>query len=153
MNYKIRAYTKADESELLKVFDSNIPDFFAPEEKSEFLAFLDEGIKTQEVYEVLEIEGALVAAGGYRKEKEGDARICWLMVDKHLHQKGWGRILLEKQMEQIKNSGKYQQISLMTSQHTDKFYEKLGFYRTRFEANYWAEGMDLIMMEMNLEER
>ncbi|MEQ8908732.1 MAG: GNAT family N-acetyltransferase [Vicingaceae bacterium] len=153
MEYCIRKYKTSDESALLAVFDSNVPEYFNPEERKPFLDFLQEGVNGQELYEVLELNGSVIAAGGYRIEKPGDARICWLMVERSQHQKGWGKCLLEGQMKRIEDSEHFNMISLMTSQHTDEFYEKMGFVRTDYKEDYWAKGMHLVMMEKSLKKQ
>jgi len=57
-------YEAADMDACLAIFDSNTPDFFAPEERDDFARFLARGHDRDRPYIVLEREGAVIAWGG-----------------------------------------------------------------------------------------
>lgn len=133
--------------ELVRVFKTNVPDYFLENEVKPFEDYLNGPI---ECYEVVSDESGIIGAGGFATEKEGEARIVWYLVHREKHGKGIGRQMLERHIEIIKESKKFESISLMTSQHTDGFYKSLGFNTTREEKDYWGKGMHLVYMEMVL---
>jgi hypothetical protein len=62
LNIVIRKYNATDELSCLGIFDSNLPRYFAHEERPEFASFLK---ASEAEYFVAEIEGDVVACGGY----------------------------------------------------------------------------------------
>ena len=140
-------YTPAFKLQVLEIFDSNVPDFFEVFERELFLDFL---IKESENYFVLKEKAKIIGAGGYWPEAEAEARICWLMVHRNSHSRGFGAIMMNKFEELIIAERKYTKITLKTVQKTDQFYEKLGYTTTYFEKDHWAKGLDLYFMEKSI---
>ena len=132
---------------LLDLFDGNIPEYFDSTEKAPFKAFLE---KEPANYFVLLNENKVVGAGGYAYESETEGRIVWLLIDRNKHGKGFGKQLMNHFESEIKKNDAVNLISLMTSQLTDKFYEKLNYRTTRTENDYWVKGMHLYYMEKQL---
>jgi ribosomal protein S18 acetylase RimI-like enzyme len=132
---------------VLKIFDSNAPRYFDPTEKPDFEAFLKED---KEVYDVLLLEDKIVGAGGYGIEKLEEARICWYMIHSDSHKRGLGKLFLEEHLQRIKADKKFKKVTLMTSQYTDVFYEKLGFKTSYTKKDFWADRFDLYFMEMDI---
>ncbi len=145
----IKEYLAIYKAHLLRIFDSNVPDYFDHSERQHFENFLN---KMNCPYFVYLDQNEVIGAGGFVREKEGDARIVWLMVDRNKHSSGVGRAMMEFFEERIKAQKTYEVISLMTSQHTDVFYEKMGYKTTKAEDDYWAKGMHLRYMEKRLNE-
>lgn len=140
-------YKKEYLDSLLQAFDSNVPDYFDLTERPQFKSYIEE---EPENYFVLKLNGELVGAGGFRLKSETEGRIVWLMVAAKYHGKSLGRELMEFLETEIMKNDKVDLISLMTSQLTDKFYEKLNYKTTRTEKDYWAKGMDLYYMEKEM---
>ena len=86
----VRPYTRADFKACLRVFDSNLPQYFAESERAEFVDFL--GAHPCE-YLVVELNGALRACGG-SDVKDGIGRLCWGMVEQSHHRAALGSVLL-----------------------------------------------------------
>ena len=61
MKYSFSPYTPEKEAACLALFDANCPEFFAPNERDDFAAFLKD---EPDGYTVVESDGALVAAYG-----------------------------------------------------------------------------------------
>jgi ribosomal protein S18 acetylase RimI-like enzyme len=144
---KFRPYQLSDREEVLNLFDSNIPEYFAPEERTEFIKFLN---AEKEVYDVLLYQCNLVGAGGFCTHDQHEARIVWFMILSDLHAEGFGRALILRLLEFITKDTSYKCISLMTSQLTDGFYQKFGFKTTKRVADFWFKGMHLRYMEKDL---
>ncbi len=67
-----------------------------------------------------------------------------------MHGKGIGKDLLDYRINQIMSRKKYSQIVVRTSQLAYKFYEKFGFVLKEVDKNFWEQGLDLYLMEVNL---
>jgi len=101
----------------LSIFDSNIPHYFAPQEKDKFLEFLNRiGLSYFVVHS--EVDG-VVACGGYSlSEKNTVIWLRWDMVRSSHHQQGLGTYLTLGRMALICNEEKVNAIHVGTSQHT-----------------------------------
>jgi ribosomal protein S18 acetylase RimI-like enzyme len=143
----ILPFTKKYLAELLVIFEGNIPEYFDITEKPQFNNYLHNEPNN---YFVSIDKGKVNGAGGFAFESPQEGRIVWLLVDRKIHGKGIGRELMEHFESEIKENQEVKLISLMTSQHTDKFYERLDYKTTRIENDYWAKGMHLYYMEKEL---
>ena len=140
-------YTPAFKQEVLEIFDSNVPEFFEPFEREPFEDFLSKELNS---YFILSQSDETIGAGGYWKETESEARICWLMIHADYHTKGFGAFMMNSFEELIKTEKNYTKITLKTAQKTDMFYEKLGYTTTYFEKDHWAKGLHLYLMEKSI---
>jgi N-acetylglutamate synthase-like GNAT family acetyltransferase len=147
MAYRLRPFEDKDAPEAVSIFHSNLNDYFDPSEEAPFRHFL-KNIRGK--YFVCEQGNKVLGCGGYAHEQEGDARICWLMVDREVHASGVGRFMMDAFQQKIETEGVYHVISLQTSQHTDGFYEKLGYTTLYTKDDHWAPGMHLYYMEKQL---
>ncbi len=143
---KLRLYRPTDASACLSIFDSNVPTFFAAEERSDFERFL----LVQAVdfaFQVIERDGSVIACGGITRRGDGSAGFCWGMVERALHRQGIGRELTLARLCQAEADSSVTHITLSTSQHTQGFYAGLGFHVTRVVPNGHGAGIDAVEME------
>ena len=75
----LRLYRPADARACLSMFDSNVPTYFAPEERSDFERFLREQA-VDCAFQVIERDGSIVACGGLSRRGDGSAGFCWGMA-------------------------------------------------------------------------
>ncbi len=141
---KLVKYNLSYKKETLNLFDSNVPEFFDPTEREPFVDFLS---KKLDSYYIYQLNDKVVGAGGYWNENTHEARICWLMIDRHCHKEGIGKYMMNQLHHMIKKEGIYNLITLKTAQDAEGFYKKLGYETTYFEKDHWAEGLDLYFME------
>lgn len=149
----IKEYLPIYKSRLMEIFDSNMPKYFDPTERQPFSDFLEDWkafYKVESEYYVYLKGQEVLGAGGFLREKAGDARIIWLLVDQKVHSKGIGREMMTFFEEEIINRREYEMISLKTSQLTDIFYEKLGFETLESADDHWGPGLHLRYMEKQL---
>src|SRR5690349_7865532 len=102
MRVTFRPYHPSDAEGCLAVFDSNVPMYFAPEERPAYADFLAE---MPCEYLVGETEdGSVVACGGWFRtpEREDEAGLAWGMVRRDVHRRGVGRQLLEARLAGIR---------------------------------------------------
>lgn len=146
----IRSYQETDLADVIAIFKSNIPQYFAAEETQDLLDYLSH---EREDYLVCIREGKLMAAGGinYTKEK-GKAYLSWDFVDREQHGKGIGSALLAERLIRINRKPDISEIVVRTSQVACDFYQKKGFVIREIHRDYWAEGLDMVYM-VYLEEK
>jgi len=144
-----RPYRIGDRDACLRIFDSNVPEYFDLSEREEFATFLD---ALPGPYHVLEAPGeGVVACGGHAlRPGEPIADLCWGMVRSDLHGRGLGRALTEARMAAAGRSASVRTIALNTSQRTTGFYERFGFEIIEVVRDGYRPGLDRCEMRMAL---
>jgi ribosomal protein S18 acetylase RimI-like enzyme len=144
----IRKYTESDFEDVLNLIDLNIPKYFEPKEKMDFIDYL---LNKREDYFVCQDKGKTIACAGINYFYEDRiARLSWDMVHPDYHRKGIGRELTEFRISLISSDNKIDSIVVRTSQHANRFYEKLGFELIKIVENYWADSFHLYEMHLVL---
>ena len=142
----IREYTPSDKPRLLELLRMNIPASFAESEYDDLIHYLDERV---ELYYVVELENEIIGAGGINFEN--DQRTVIITCD-YFHPscqgKGIGRALLQHRLAVLKPMPDIKTIRVRTSQFAFGFYGKSGFVLKKIIKDYWAQGYDLCLMEM-----
>jgi len=135
-------YSVADKASCLKLFNGNVPAYFAQSEGSEFEQFLDDCPGTWS-YDVIVRSDFIVACGGYALDAHGTtASLCWGMVDNALHGTGLGRLLTMARLDAVRAMAGVRQVRIDTSQHTEGFYASLGFELNAIMINGYGPGLD-----------
>ena len=147
MTASIRAYQIADKAACLRIFDSNIPDFFDKSERALLYDFLDHPVGT---YFVIERDGEVIGSGGFRKEDRGQARFTWGMVHRQHHGARLGQLMAEHRLREIEKSGEYSEVEIHTTPKVAPFFEKFGFVSKQIEKDGFAPGMDIVQMLKSL---
>ena len=143
-NVNIRQYKDSDKDLLINILRANTPRYFAEEEESDFIEYLDIHI---EQYFVAEYNGTVVACGGLNFFDD-HVRISWDMVDPNFQGKGIGGLLLKHRIEKLKEETNINNIIVRTSQLVYPFYEKHGFSLIEVQPDYWAIGYDLYKLQL-----
>jgi GNAT superfamily N-acetyltransferase len=144
----LRPYLHPDRAACLGVFESNVPEYFAPAERSLFEAFLDD---PDCPYFVMEHDDAIVGCGGYAlAQQDGIASMVWGMVRRDSHKLGLGRFLLLYRLREIGKTGGIQMVRLDTSQKAEPFFRKQGFKATGLIKDGYGPGLDRVEMVMKL---
>ena len=143
-----RPYRQTDREFCLAALDANTPDYFAPQERSDFEAFLNDIPGT---YLVVEVAGKVVGCGGYIPASDtGDAYTSWGMVHPDYKGYGLGKGLLEARLEAIRRTGDAKRVRIITSPATETFFLAYGFIVTRREKDGITKGIDLVEMWLDL---
>ena len=118
-----------------------MPKFFSPHEEKLFRKYLIKvGVN---YYLFFNREEKLVACGGYEYEATlNKIALTWGMVDQQFHNQNYGRSMTEYRLKKIKQAFPRTNITLNTSQHTFKFYEKFGFSVNKITKNGYCQGLD-----------
>lgn len=146
-----RPYIFNDRSACLAIFDSNVPTFFAPEERADFCEFLG-GINAEDrPYLVLTRQGSVIACGGLIAMTETrQAVLAWGMVERALHGQGLGTRLTRARLALARTIPNIAVLRLATSQHTRGFYEDFGFIVSKVTPDGFASGLDRWDMTLRL---
>ena len=144
----IRLYASKDKDELISLIRLNTPQYFDVAEEAGFSTYLDKEIET---YFVFEQDDRIIGCGGINYELESKtAIISWDIIHPNFQGIGIGNKLLLHRIAAIKKNQLIDTITVRTSQHTDKFYEKGGFKLEFITKDYWAKGFDLYQMKIEL---
>ena len=73
-----------------------------------------------------------------------------MKIDYFYQGRSLGTLLIRHRIEQLKADKRVKRIIVRTSQFAHGFYGKQGFHLLGTEPNYWAEGIDLYLMEYHL---
>ncbi len=150
---QIRPYTPIDAVKCREIFISNVPKYFDAEEIAKLDTWMN-AVDTDTVpystaesvhFYILELKGEIIgAAGFYIVKGENDAQLNWGMVHADFQHKGYGKLLYDYRVNKIKELGR--RPTLWTSQHTYKFYEKLGMKVESVTPNGFGYGFDKYVM-------
>ncbi len=141
----IRKYHNTDQASVLALFRLNTPKYFAPEEESDLVYYLENEL---EYYFVVEIDGQIVGGGGFNFSGDPTTgKISWDIFHPDFQGQSLGSKLLNYRIERLREFESLQKIIVRTSQLAYKFYEKHGFKLNEIVEDYWAAGFHLYRME------
>lgn len=144
----IRSYTLDDRKKVIGLLRLNTPKFFNKAEEEDLLLYLEHHL---EDYFVVEFNGHIIGAGGINYFPENrEARISWDLIHPDYQSKGVGKELLQHRFQKIKSQPYFTRVVVRTSQLVNGFYEKMGFSTENVQKDYWAPGLDLYVMKMDL---
>ena len=151
---KLQSYFPAFEKDCLSIFDSNVPAFFASQERETFRGFLNRQIHPYYYFVVCDTSEKIIACGGMKLEPAShSAMLRWDMVTGEIQKQGVGTFLTLSRLHLLSQNPDVQMINLYTSQHTYQFYEKMGFVLQYVVPNGIVAGMDEYYMELKLSQK
>ena len=130
----------------MSIFDANCPAFFAPNERQDYLRFLD---GTPKGYEVCRVEGKVCGAFGLFADGQGVKRLNWILVDPQTQSVGVGSRI----MKRVIQSGRQSQarvVKIAASHKSAAFFARFGAIVISSTKNGWGPGMDRVDMELTL---
>jgi RimJ/RimL family protein N-acetyltransferase len=146
-----RLFRPEDFVACLAIFDSNVPKFFAAQERAEFIHHLQNMTVVDYPYIVLTRGGKIVACGGLTLDRASrQAGLAWGMVDRPLHGQGLGTELTQIRLDFARGLSGFDRLILETSQHTQGFYEGFGFIVLEIVPDGFAAGLDRVEMALRL---
>lgn len=148
---KLQPYSPAFEEVCLSIFESNVPAYFALQERETFCSFLKRQVHPYYYFVVCDTSEKIVAYGGMKLEPANhSAMLRWDMVASDFQKQGIGAFLTSSRIDLLNQYPEIQMVNLYTSQHTHLFYEKMGFALKHVIPNGIVEGMDEYYMELKL---
>ena len=146
MNQKIKKYSTSDYYQCVNIFKSNIPEYFAKDELSDFQDYIKNISKKKDgwtdSFYILKRDKKIVGCAGLGLNKSKKiATLSWGMVDKNYHRNGIGTQLTNYRLNLLQSYKLDLKIRLDTSQHSYLFYEKFGFKIEDIEKDGYEKGM------------
>ncbi len=150
MQVEIREYRPEDFDACLVIFNSNVPRFFTDAERNAFTDFLH---ALPGPYLVLYNDaGTIIGCGGYAVDESANrCDLCWGMVHQSFHGRGFGKTLILERLSRARTDARIRTIALNTSQHTQGFYERLGFRTIEVIRDGYSPGLDRCEMRLTVE--
>ncbi len=139
-----RDYLETDKTDCLAIFDANCPEFFAPNEREDYLRFLD---ATPAGYEVCVVPGSLAGAFGVFPEGKGAVSLNWILLDPNLQGLGIGSKIMARALASARSHGAIS-VLIAASHKSAPFFEKFGATTEAIVDHGW--GVDMHRVDMNL---
>ena len=146
VDISFRYYKNQDREDCLKVFDENCPDFFAPNERSDYADFLD---SNPEAYEVCLLGGDIIGAFGLSGNELLHKSINWIMISPRSQGFGIGSIFMERAINLANDSG-LSHIEIAASHLSAPFFAKYGALSISEVKDGWGPDMHRVDMELHL---
>lgn len=140
----ILPYTPSLLTACLGVFESNKPKYFHEDERPLFIDHLNRN--SEERYWIVRLKGRIVACGGIYEDDMDVAGLAWGMVHSHFHGMGIGKKLTSYRIQKLREIYPHHRYKIDTSQHTSRFYEKMGFKISHVVRDGFGIGLDKIVM-------
>lgn len=141
-----RPYSRTDRKTCLAIFDANCPSYFAPNERADYIGFLD---AMPEGYEVCEVAGHVVAGFGLIPDDANDDRLVWIMLHPASQGSGIGSAIIRRVISHCRESGSGL-IRIAASHKSAPFFARFGAQATAHAKDGWGPGMDRVDMELAL---
>ena len=145
-NVTFRPYLPTDKLACLGLFDANCPEFFAPNERLDYVSFLD---ANQLSYELCLVGGQIVGAFGLVGYDLQHKSLNWILLNPRSHGMGIGSGIMGRVSTLARTSG----VSLVTiaaSHKSAPFFAKFGAVEVAVIDNGWGPGMHRVDMELRL---
>ena len=139
-----RPFEAGDRAACLALFDENSPEYFAPNERTDFAAFLDRSGEDYVVY----VFGGRVAGGyGLCLEAKGVMSLRWLLIARATQKQGVGRRIMNRVLGALR-ALKAGRLEIAASQKSAAFFAKFGARELRTTPDGWGPGMHRVDMEL-----
>ena len=140
---KFRPYTPADRSACLRLFDTLVPEYFAPNERVDYERFL---AGVPQAYHLCIRNDAVLAAFGF-VINDTRGRIQWIMAANEARGTGMGGSMMRHVLEAARDAGVHC-IDIAASQKSASFFAHYGAKQQKVTKEGWGPGLDRIDMEL-----
>ena len=141
-----RDFQHGDQDSCLAIFDANCPEFFAPNEREDYVSFLESNPRG---YEVTVSNGALVAAFGVLSEGDGAQRLNWILLQPDAQGLGLGTAIMARSTLTARVRGA-ETLHIAASHKSAPFFERFGAQRLVFTEHGWGPDMHRVDMALRL---
>jgi len=141
-----RVYRPADREACLRLFDANCPAFFAPNERADYLAFLDAEAAD---YEVCLSGDRLVGAFGLSPGAPEERSLRWILLHPELHGHGLGSAIMTRVLSVARDAG-VRRLRIAASHRSSPFFARFGAQVVATTPDGWGPGMHRVDMELAL---
>ena len=141
-----RPFSSSDQQSCLALFDANCPEYFAPNERADYLGFLE---KSPAGYELCLMEDAVAGAFGLIGDAATRRRLNWIMLNPQFQGRGAGRAIMERVIA-LAAAGRIHVVEIAASQKSASFFARFGAVTLKVTDNGWGPGMHRVDMELPL---
>jgi GNAT superfamily N-acetyltransferase len=130
----------------LKLFDANCPEFFDPNERTDYENFLEANPKD---YELCFVEGSVVGAFGLMGDGTCHRNLSWILLDPSSQGLGIGAMIMERVVLNASESD-VRVINIAASHKSAPFFAKFGSTEVTVTTNGWGPGIHRVDMVLRL---
>jgi len=139
-----RAFAAADTTACLMLFDANCPEYFAPNERADYRAFLD---AAPEGYAVCELGGAIAGAYGVHAIDDGNAALHWILLAPAAQGRGLGAAIMSRVARTLDQRG-HRVLHISASHRSAPFFARFGAVEDARIVDGWGPGMHRVEMRI-----
>lgn len=141
---RFRAYETTDRADCLRLFDENCPEFFAPNEREDYIAFLEHHSRD---YLVASIEDKILAAYGFHLLPENAAALHWILLSRSSQGQGLGSLMMSRVLSQMRDNNRAP-LYISASHKSAPFFSRFGAIEISREPDGWGPGMHRVEMRI-----
>jgi uncharacterized SAM-binding protein YcdF (DUF218 family)/GNAT superfamily N-acetyltransferase len=141
-----RHYQAADRNDCLELFDGNCPEFFAPNERDDYLAFLSAEALD---YTVCVVDGRIAGAYGVAAH-EGALALRWILFAPAMRGRGLGSQVMARVFDEMQRLG-IPDLHIAASHKSAPFFARFGAAELVRTTDGWGPGMDRVDMVLTKE--
>ncbi len=145
--FTFRSYCRDDYRACMALFDANCPAAFAPNERKDYVTFLNDDPAH---YRVCVAADRVVAAFGVSAIGGDESRLNWILVDPSAQSTGLGSMIMERATSDARQTGA-QTLNIAASQKSEHFFARFGATTIGRITDGWGKGMDRVDMILLLE--
>ena len=142
--HSFRPYQPGDIAACLALFDANCPEFFAPNERDDYLGFLD---SDPGGYEVCLFDDRVAGAFGVFAHEEDSVSLNWILLDPDAQGVGIGSKIMTRAIEAAGSHGA-KELAIAASHKSAPFFERFGAVAQEFTEHGWGPDMHRIDMSL-----
>ena len=140
-----RRYNESDFDACVHIFDANCPDFFAPNEREDYIAFL--GV-VEEHNQVCLMADRVCGAFAILNE-DSDKRLNWITIHPEYHGIGLGSAIIHCAISLARESSA-NHLLIAASHKSSPFFTKFGAIPIKTTPDGWGPGMHRIDMQLKV---
>ena len=142
---EFRAYRNGDRDACLQMFDENCPEFFAPNEREDYAAFL---AGAEGEYTIVLDSGRI--AGAFGLAPHGDAlALRWILFARAMQGRGLGAAVMSRALEAMRTRS-VTVLHIAASHKSAPFFARFGAQPVTTTADGWGPGMDRVDMVLTV---
>jgi len=141
---QFRDWSAADDAACLALFDANCPEYFAPNERADYEAFLAEG---RAGYRVCTMDGSVVGAWGVFRVDDDASALNWILLSPATQGRGIGRAIMDEVKATLRARG-HARLHIAASHRSAPFFAHFGAVERERIPDGWGPGMHRVEMEM-----
>lgn len=140
-----RAYRDGDRDACLELFDQNCPEFFAPNEREEYAAFL---AAVEGDYTIVLEDGGVAGAFGLGPHA-GAVALRWILFARAMQGRGLGAAVMSRVRDEMRTRN-VAVLHIAASHKSAPFFARFGAQPITTTRDGWGPGMDRVDMELTV---